>query len=164
MHPLGNSRKYPCHPTDGFSKFQGQGEFFELKSEGMGQYLRLEFQRQGAVYRQTSLFLKNAYFIDWSSWQMNWQHWQHRVQYKHWSIKQSLFLCSFVEENHWSSARGNNAFWKFRRPGEGIKYGSRAWFGVDISRNCPLQYSCTYFIKMYQTKAVRLILATQRQV
>ena len=91
-----------------------------------------------------SLFLKNAYFIDWFSWQMNWQHWQHRVQYKHRLIRQSMFLCSFVEENRWSSATGDNAFWKVRRPGEGIKYGSRLWYGMDISWNCPLQYSWLY--------------------
>ena len=29
--PLGNSRKYPYHMTDGFLEFWGQGAFFELE-------------------------------------------------------------------------------------------------------------------------------------
>ena len=35
-------------------------------------------------------------------------------------------------------AWGDSAFWKFRRQG-GLKYGSCAWYGMDIFWNRPLR-------------------------
>ena len=56
---MGNSRKYPYTTTDGVLEFRGKGGFFELEfrgqgwgggffeldSEGIGEYLHLEFWR-----------------------------------------------------------------------------------------------------------------------
>ena len=77
-----------------------KGGSLNWKSEGMGGILMIGIPKaRGRLETDKSLFLKNAYFIDLFSWQMNWHHWQHRVQNKHRSIRQSMFLCSFVEEN-----------------------------------------------------------------
>ena len=43
---MGNSRKYPYTTMDGFLEFRGQGECsLNWNSEGMGEYLHLEFWR-----------------------------------------------------------------------------------------------------------------------
>ena len=137
-------------PQMAFWNSKGKGGSLNWKSEGMRDTYNWNSKGKGSFRDRQEFIPQKRLFIAWFSWQMNWQHWQHRVQYKHRSIRQSMFLCTFVEENCWSSATADNTFWKVRRPGEGIKYGSGPWYGMDISWNCPLQYSCTDFIKMYQ--------------
>lgn len=50
LFAMGDSRKKPYHYTDGFLEFRGQGGggrggSLNWKSQGMGEYLRLEFRR-----------------------------------------------------------------------------------------------------------------------
>lgn len=51
LFAMGDSRKKPYHYTDGFLEFRGQrgGGSLNWKSQGMGEYLRLEFRRPKAL-------------------------------------------------------------------------------------------------------------------
>ena len=81
-------------PRMAFRNSKGKGGSLNWKSEGMEDTYDSNSKARGHLQTDKSLFLKNTYFIDWFSWQMDWQHWQNRVQYKHQSIRQSVFLCS----------------------------------------------------------------------